>query len=141
MIIYDWDDTLQSNLNVESSLGMMIKTVLYKADNDLIRLIIADDKRCIITTRSRLYTWFIMLKCFLITWNTNVFSNVKISTINPYFFFNGISKNRLGPTSLHHLKIIKDLKIKQRKVQDAFCNNPSQNYLYVDNDLVEEALN
>jgi len=141
MIIYDWDDTLQLNLNVKSSIGMMIKTLLYKADNDLIKLIVDDDERCIITTRARLYTWFIMLKCFLITWNFNVFSNVKISTINPYFFFNGISKNRLGTTSYHHLTIIKDLKIKQRKLQDAFRNIPSQNYLYVDNDLVEEVLN
>ncbi len=96
MIIFDWDDTIQKNLNPKSSLGMFLKTLFYPCNKKWVKGVFKKKDQKIITTRSKLYTFAIRLKCFIITLNFKAFSDVKISTINPYFFFNENCKRQFS---------------------------------------------
>lgn len=138
MVIYDWDDTLQKNLEPKSSLGMFLKTLLYSCNSDLVKKIFNSEDQIIITTRSRLYTFAIKLKCFMITFNINAFSDTKVTTINPYFFYQDHLRKQPDEDMLTYLKEIEDLKIRFASVYNQYALKRNSSYTYVDFDLLPE---
>lgn len=134
MVIFDWDDTLQKNLNPGSSLGMFLKTIFYSCNNELVKQAFNNDDHRIITTRSRLYTWAIKIKCFLITRKLSAFSNIKVDTISPYFFYRPTFK-REGEDLQDFLDRISYLKISHAMIQDVYVGKELGLYHYVDFDI------
>jgi hypothetical protein len=120
MIIFDWDDTIQKNLNPQSSFGMFFKTLFYPCNKKWVKQVFKKENLIIITTRSKLYTLAIRLKCFLITFNFKAFSDTKVSTINPYFFYNENCKRTFSDDKIKHLELVEDMKISLCKIHDYY---------------------
>lgn len=138
MFIFDWDDTLQYKLSATGSISMFVETLLYPCkDKALVRSIIRDDDKMIITTRARLYTWAIKLKCLLITGSLKSLQDSKITTINPNFFFDETIKKPFSGDLQEHLKVIEDLKINLAKVHCRVLKREEKVFTYIDFDKKE----
>ena len=139
MVIFDWDDTIQKNLKPKGSLDIFLKTILYPCNKEWVKNIFKDKHKKIITTRSKLYTFAIRLKCFLITFNFKAFSDEKVSTINPYFLFNEKCLKKFHENNQEHLLIVENMKINLSKIQDLYIHDKKhENYTYVDLDKDNE---
>lgn len=134
-MIFDWDDTLQALPKIHSSFDMFFKTIFTSCESDIIKEIFKNPNNKIITTRPIITTYAIKLKCFMITKDTSVLSNTRITTINPNFFFNGSSKKRFSKDYQKHLEFIGKLKINRSVLDDAFNQIFHKNICYIDSDL------
>lgn len=134
MVIFDWDDTLQKNLNPKSSIGMFLKTLFYPCNKELVRRVFESETSRIITTRSKLYTWAIKIKCFLITGKFAALSDFKVDTISPYFFYRPTFKKE-GEDLQDYLERISYLKISHAMIQDVYVGRSPGLYHYIDFDI------
>ena len=134
MVIFDWDDTLQKNLNPKSSIGMFLKTILYPCNKELVKKVFEKEAHRIITTRSKLYTWAIKIKCFLVTGKLSAFSDCKVDTISPYFFYRPTFRGE-GEDLQDFLERISYLKISHAMIQDYYIGRTLELYHYIDFDI------
>lgn len=86
LTIYDWDGTIQE-FKCDSSIGMILKTLTTKINKSMLAHIIGDPNCVICTSRPKLYTWFIRLKCFMMYPSKIWFDGLKIVTINSNVFY------------------------------------------------------
>lgn len=129
LTIYDWDGTIQK-FQCNSSIGMFLKTLFTPVDKEKIISIIDDEHSCICTSRSKLYTFLIRIKCFMVCPSSIWFNGLKVITINPFVFYNkDVRPETLDDDKTKSIKIMADIKINH--VEDLFKYGKHSEYDYI----------